>query len=321
METLDNALDIIGIETKDNTKDIINEAKESGMNISVDNKKKAEPLMYKISNADRDLAVNTCLIPKTYRDAAFNVDKIKTNLKKQYVKTNKLYRVYKFSEYVSVCEGILSCLRAKQLPSKSYLIGAPNGFGKTSFVNECLITLQKQGYRVAPYISLYELSILKNEEEKRLLKPVSYVKMSAQEAEKAKLNNDRYTYLNPYTNKGIMKSPEVITGCYSYSEYINADCLFVALSDVVSKVIESHTLKQLLTIRTMKGLPTIVTVATSMDPYESDMTLKELIWEEIKTIDENDACLDRLYYVSCYKIKNIGLNKDEMVDSDTGIVN
>lgn len=314
MDNLNDAFSTLGmnIENLDETAEkIIRETdNEIGVNVSTPRESKSDILIHSLTNADRDQAVYEQLVPKTYRDAYFNRDKIKENIKAQYQKS-KLYKVYRFDEYATTCESILSLIRMKMLPDKSYIIGAPNGFGKTSFVNEAIITLRKQGYKVAPYISLWELAQIRVDNEHRIMQPYSRFKKEGE--------NVIYTEASDVSK--YYKKPSVITGAYSYSEYINADCLFVSLTDVISKDIESHTLYQLLSIRGAKGLPTIVMMSTSLVPYENDTNLKELVWDEIKNYNENNKCYDRVYHVSCYKRKEFSLNnKDERVDTDTGIV-
>lgn len=312
MSEIDDAFESAGVKTDNSSKELMDSAKDAGMKVEVNKKEEAKQIVYNILPSDRDLAVNMYIVPEKYRNAYFDVDKIKANLREQYTKNGKLYKVYKFNDYVSVCTAILSNIRMHVLPTRSYLIGAPNGFGKTSFVNECLITLIKQNYKVAPYISLSELAQIRVDNEHRLMNPYKKYK---------EVNSD-YTYTEMNIKAGYQKVPEVVTGRYSYSEYINADCLFVYFTDVVSKDIESHMLYQLLTIRGAKALPTIVMMSTSLEPYENDMILKEQVWDEIKDYSESSNSFDRVYHVSCYKHKNLALdNKDETVDNDTGVVN
>lgn len=316
MDFLDTLFDSVGVSTETiaDTHEKLNvEAKSADMIINANSKKsdKSEALFYGLTNADRDQAVYEKIVPSAYRDACFDENKIKNNIRLQYQKSGGLYKVYRFKEYTEICNTILSSIRMKRLPDRSYLIGAPNGFGKSSFVNECLITLRRQGYRVAPYISLWELAQLRVDNEHRIMDPYKRFKKEGGEV----------VYKDPNTVHGYMKVPTIITTGYSYSEYINADCLFVGFTDVISKDIESHTLYQLLNIRGAKGLPTIVMISTSLEPYENDRTLKEYVWDEIKDYDENKKSYDRVYHISCFKKKALGLdNKNEVVDKDTGII-
>lgn len=314
MFSIDEALDTLNVETelldKTNVK-LKEEAEKAGMNVIYKEKEKAHKIFYGLTEEDREQAVIEGIVPRTYKYSAFDLDKIKDNLRAQYKKSKGLYKVYRLKDYSQICLEILSTIRMKKLPGRSYIIGAPNGFGKSSFVNECLITLRKQGYKVAPYISLWELAQIRVDNEHKIMNPYR----------KYKEDNRDYSYTEPNKVVGYLKKPEIVTGRFSYSEYINADCLFVSFTDVISKDIESHTLYQLLSLRGIKGLPTIVMISTSLEPYENDRALKEQVWDEIKAYDENKDWYDRVYHVSCYKRKNIGLeNKDEEVDSDTGVV-
>lgn len=316
MDMLDNAFDSMDIDVEsvsDTSKKLIEEAEEAGLNLyGTEKEVKQHEIFYGLTDDERELAVKECIVPRTYKYASFDENKIKDNLKAQYIKTKGLYKVYKYKDYLELCMGILSSIRMKQLPARSYLIGAPNGFGKTSFVNECLITLKRQGYRVAPYISLWELAQIRVDNEHRIMNPYK----------KYKENEDGHIYTEQVKPVGYLKKPEIVTGNFSYSEYINADCLFVSFTDVISKDIESHTLYQLLSIRGAKGLPTIVMMSTSLEPYENDKALKELVWDEIRTYNESKDCFDRVYHVSCYRKKSIGLeNKGSEFDNDTGVVN
>lgn len=316
MDILDAALDSVGVNTEDleeTSKKLVDEAKENGLETYTkeDEANRAEKIFYGLTKADRDQAVVEFVVPEAYKDSSFDVDKIRENLRLQYRKSKGMYKVYRLSDYLQVCQEILSTIRMKKLPRRSYLIGAPNGFGKTSFVNECLITLRAHGFKVAPYITLWELSQIRVENEQRIMAPYK----------RYKEDNSGTYYLEPNVSTGY-KKPQIVTGCYSFSEYVNADCLFVSFTDTISKEIESHALYQLLSIRGAKGLPTIVMMSTSLEPYENDKALKELVWNEIKAYDENKDCFDRVYHVSCYRRKCIGLeNKGEEVDSDTGVVN
>lgn len=314
MDILDSTFDNIGVTTEDieqTAKKLSSECKESGLQTFNDNTKddKIHEIFYGLTEDDRKQAVDEFIVPKPYKNSTFDIERIKNNLREQSVKNNKLYKIFKLQEYEQICNGILSSIRMKKLPTRSYLIGAPNGFGKSSFVYECLITLRRQGFKVTPYISLTELAQIRVDNEQRLMNPYG------------KFKEGNYYYTEPNKQKGYLKKPEIITGRYSYSEYINSDCLFVYFTDPVSKDIESHMLYQLLNIRGAKALPTIVMMSSSLDPYKNDRILKEQVWDEIEAYSEKDECYDRVYHVSCYKRRRSALDvKGTDLDSDTGIV-
>ena len=308
------------------------EGVENGLDIIVDveseEKKKQERIDAKyitIDDIDRQQAVDEAIIPKVYKQSTFDRDKIKENLKVQYSK-NKLYKIKKFERYISVCFGILNTFRTRQMLDRSWLIGAPNGFGKNSFVTECLITLRCQGYKVVPYISLLELAQLRVEYERILMEPYKY-KYD---------DKDGHRYSEPKEYKAYMKEPESLIGRFSFMEYVNADCLFVHFTDVISKEVESHMLYQLLSMRGAKGLPTVVMISTSLEPYINDINLRTLVWDEILTpsrLNEDDrtyadiagknGSFDRVTHISTYKQRKSNLdidNRGQDVDPETGVI-
>ena len=63
-------------------------------------------------------------------------------------------------------------------------------------------------------------------------------------------------------------------------------------------------LKTVLDVRGVKGLPTVVLISTSLNPYKNDKVLGELIWDEILAYKSDSHCYDRVYHVSCYKRPN-----------------
>lgn len=325
MNAVDNALDDIGLEVTDISDSIKREAKEA--NIKLETGKLDAPKPIKeivITDNDRQHAVDKRLVPEHYRNVRFDEHSIKENLKIQHKRSRGLYRVFHFNDYMQTCNEILTTLRMGILPRRSWIIGAPNGFGKTSFVNECLITMLKQGWVCAPYISLHELAGIRVAEEQRLMKPFCY------KATTSYYNNEYGDYISEKQNylykegiapRDIIKNPLIIQSAYSWSEYINAKCLFVSFTDVVSKDLESHVLYQLLSIRGAKGLPTIAMISTSLDPYVRDVELRELVWNEILDYNEDKDSYDRIKHVSCYKQKQLDFNKDDKADKDTGILN
>jgi hypothetical protein len=320
VKSVDDAFNDLDISTDESNKQVANEAKnDSSLHVVVtgsENNKTPDKIVTTLTPADRDLAVKLGLVPKPYRDAAFDLDRIKRNLKAQYKRLNRLYQIRRIDDYISVCTEILTSIRLKQLPKRSYLIGAPNSFGKSSLVYECLMTLLKQGYRVAPYISLWELAQIRVDNEQRIMNPY---RMFNDPNKK----DSNYKYTEPNKTVGTVKDPQIITGSYSYSEYINADCLFVHFTDIISKNIESRTLYQLLSIRGAKGLPTIVMTSESIEPYENDRDLKEQVWNEIKAYKEDKDVYDRVYHVSCFRVKKdpkMVASEDESMDNETGVV-
>lgn len=301
---IDNAFNIVN-----NTNEIVKESKENNLDIATVETRKAQKL-YEITEADRDLAINMSLVPENYRNSKFDTNLVRENLIRQHKQSGGIYTIRNFQEYEETLYGLLSVIRARELPNKSFLIGAPNGFGKTSFVMESIITCNAIGFKTVPYISLWELGQIRVDNEQKILKPFRRYE-----------NLDKHIIEPNLPENKNFKQPEIVTGRYSYSEYINADILFTYLTDVISKEAESHALYQILNIRGSKGLPTICFISTSLDPYINDKRLKELVWDEILTNSISEHTYDRIYHISTYKRRRSGIeSKNENIETETGIV-
>ena len=254
----------------------------------------------------RERAVKLGLIPNGYKDARFNREKIKDNIIKQQNVSGHKFKVIRHDEYFDTVESIINTVSTGSLPDKSYLIGAPNGFGKQSFATDCILASLRNGWITVPYISLLELAELKTANDKVLMRG-----LMGMETEIAKqpfnfntgkyMDAEYYYYAigDKYTD---IKSPTIITGQYSWSEYINAPLLVCFFSGIESKLVESQTLYSLLNIRSAKGYPTIVTISTALDMYEKDPIIGRYVWKEILAYNEDSADLNRVLHVSTAKI-------------------
>lgn len=287
---------LAGLGTAEFEKRVQEEAKESGSEVykEAERTEVDKRIQPEIKMTTRDLAVAKKLVPERYKNAEFDADRIEEAFKEDMKRLHNMYSVEKFSRYKEVCYGILTTLRTGNLPDRSWLIGAPNGFGKTTFANECIMIMEEKNMRTVPYISLLELAEIRIAEEKRILRGIDSRNM-----------ND-----NGYTELG--KMPVDVTGCYSWSEYMNSECLVCYFTDVASRNIESRTLYQILSIRAAKALPTIVMIATSLKPYVNDITLRDQVWSEILGVENLKYGYDMLTHVSCYKLRrNAIMNAEE----------
>lgn len=307
-----DALD--SLEVRDDSKELIEEAKKQGLDISDDNVGAVTKAGKIDTNTDyaevREQAVRMSLIPSVYKDAKFDTTAILDRLKKRN-EIDRLDTLYKddFERYSETCNGIISALRIGVAPTRSYIIGSPKGLGGTEFANECIVEMVANGMRAVPFISLFELATIRSVQEKTIEKPLKVVKKDG-------LFNVERNDLPEF-----VKLPDLNIGRFSFSEYLNSDCLFVAFSDVRSKELESHILKQVLDIRGMKGLPTIALIGSSIDYYRRDAELDEFVWQDIITAEKRERCYDMMYHVSCYRVKiDISSRKTRRIDSETGLI-
>lgn len=264
-----------------------------------------EPPKLIVRRGDKIEAVRACVVPEAYIDCDFDVDRIKENQSQQAKISKRRFMVRGFDKYCAITQGIISTVIANKVPNQSYLIGAPNGFGKTSFVNTCLIKLFSQGKLCAPYVSLSELAQVKRSHEENLLQGItSDSKYKVKETREVSIEEYMDELYEQFNSKIYTKKPIIITDKFSWSEYMNCDLLFCYFTDVSSKVLESEMLKAILNIRGVKGLPTIAMISTSLNPYKNDKYLAEFVWNEILTNDDASACFDRVKHISCYKDYN-----------------
>lgn len=298
IETLDNKI-IAGTQE---TRQIVYETKSLWSRLTTDEENKL-----------REAAVKAKLIPVAYKNAKFDSEMIKNRVNAEMRKKAKMdrYRIRNYKSYVEVCNGILATLGMGEDVTQSYVIGAPNGFGKTSFANDAILRLFSRGVNVAPYVSLTELAEIKMANDTRLAKGLVMTARGVNNDDKAELNRfvqDGYNWdiekIYEMHSEPVMysKIPVDIVGRYSWSEYINAEVLFTYFTSIDSKVLESKMLQHLLYVRGTKGLPTIAMISTALTPYINDPTLAELVWDEIYDKSTSEApCYDRVKHVSCFK--------------------
>lgn len=281
-------------------------ADRQDLQIEAQKEERTRPLSY-IPKGDIAEAVKAGLIPQAYADCEFDIDKIQENKEKQMLKSSRAFSISRFSDYKDITTGLISTIISNKLPRQSYIIGAPNGFGKTSFVNSCIIKLHALGRMCTPYISLSELAEVKFQNDKRLIEGISAREVYKKEYVDATIEKYKEVFYEQFESGLYTKKPINLIGNYSWSEYMNCDILFCYFTDVSSKVLESEILKTAVTIRGTKGLPTIAMISTSLEPYKRDKMLREYVWNEILSYNESEESCDRLRHISCYKNYNTPL--------------
>lgn len=240
--------------------------------------KRPEKPVYYVNNADKVSILAKKLVPDARIDDEYSEDILKENLAK--ICEAQGCGIKGFGEYTSALNEILVAISTGTL-RKSYIIGSPNGFGKTTFANTCIKRLDKMGYRAVPYISLFELAELRMIYERMLL---GYLKKRVEKDEEDTDDSEEFTY--------------------TWRDYLRADVVFTYLTILENKKIETAILKALLDIRGPKGLPTIVFTSSSLVPYLNDVTLKKVIWDDILAYSDDCDKADRLIHKACFKIYN-----------------
>lgn len=264
----------------------------------------------------RNRAVRLGIIPSSHKDAEFDKEKIQENIRKMQNSGGHKFRVINFDTYYELCMSIINTIRNKKIPNDSFLIGAPNGFGKQSFVTDCLLASLRNGWITVPYISLTELGELKAANDKKIMRGL----MGLDTKVKKKIYNvktdetedvEEYYYYIMGDQEKELPTPETIFGMHSWSKYINAPILLCFFSGIESKMVESQVLKSIVTIRSAKGYPTIAMISDATEMYSRDPYIGKYIWREIvmepakgtaikpSSITNHDV--NRLIHISTFK--------------------
>lgn len=240
-----------------------------------------------------EVSVRMGIIPEAFKDDVFHRDRVMDSYQK--LKENgRSFNMVNLDQVLSTMEYIIQRIHTRKGLEHSYLIGSPNGFGKTSFVMTCLKLMVHNGMKTVPYISLSELAQMKNQVDNALFR-----------GQVLKRKSDKPLNIEDRPEITSDKQPLDCISRFSWNEYLNADILFTFFTNVEYKVIESRMLKVILDIRASKGLPTVVCISSSVktyfQPYLSNRELTEWYWDEIYTQDESLARFDRVWHISTYK--------------------
>lgn len=240
---------------------------QSASNIDKTAKSRAPQVKIKNTNA------LTAVVPLEYRNKDFDLEKAKICAGN--IAMSLELKVVGYNNYIDTLSSILTSINTSELRN-SYIVGAPNGFGKATFVYTAIKRLIAQGKPVVPYLPLIELAELRVEYENRLL---------------SKLKNPRFS-------KSLRENPDE----YIWKDFVDVPVLFTYFSSVDSKVIESATLSTLMNLRSVKGRPTVVMISSSLDPYISDLKLRQYYWNDMiaLTNKESTTGVDRLIHRSCF---------------------
>ena len=262
----------------------------------------SKPMFSPIQVGTREAAVRLGIIPEAYKNVSFDIDRVRLNLAKQNNSTSRAYIVKNFPKYQEVAEGLIATILSNKVPDRSYLIGAPNGFGKTSLANTCILMLYKQGKMCVPYVSLSELGEVRLAEQRRIATGIFSREFFGKEAYEVSTVQEYFeACYGEFEQLTYRKEPINIIGKFSWSEYMEASVLFCYFTDITSKVVESEMLKTVLTVRGAKGLPTVVMTSTSLQPYVGDEYLYNYVWNGILEKNEREASYDRVIHISTYK--------------------
>lgn len=174
-------------------------------------------------------------------------------------------------EYLRTLNNILVAVTNGTL-DRSYILGAPIGCSKTTFVMTCLKRLVNANKKCVPYLSLTELASIQKES----LKAIGGRQPS-----------------------GSGEKP-LAAEKFHWKDFLEADVLFTYLTNYEAAVTELSILKSLLYQRGISGKPTIVMTSSSVRLYESNDMLKSMFWSDICLYDKSIRTVKRLLHCSTW---------------------
>lgn len=249
-------------------------------------KRERENLVYKVTGAQKIQIVAEKLVPEARKEDEFSDEIAKERVMNIYGSRNGSVRGRDFSEYVTLLNSIIADISIGEPLKMSYIIGAPNGFGKTTFANTCIKRLYAKGKKAVPYRSLLEIAALRDEYIKQMGK--QYRKNTVKASDE-----DDYTYEEK---------------TYTWDDYCKAEIVFCYLTTPENGWVEMSTLKALLTIRATNGLATIVMMDSSLQVYKANNEIRRYILDDILATSKEYGALDRLVHQSVYIIYRTGLD-------------
>lgn len=243
-------------------------------------KKEKEEIVYKVTGAQKIQVVAENLIPENRKGDEFSVDILKERIFTLYGPRNGTVSSKAFTNYVQLLNGIIASISIGEPLTVSYIIGAPNGFGKNTFVNTCIKRLYAKGKKAVPYKSLFEIADLRMKH----------------------IENLENIFKREYT--GVKETEEseytVEEKTYTWQDYCDAEIVFCYLTTPDNGWVEMNTLKALVLIRATKGLATIVMTDSPLQAYVNNPKIKKYVLDDILAYDKEHGSLDRLVHQSIY---------------------
>ena len=255
-------------------------------------KKDRNNFKFHTNRVEEDSAVAVGLIPNERKSDRYDSQFIRNRIYNKdflYSTSSKIrLGVRGFDKYIATLNEIYSAIISGNKLNCSYLIGASNGFGKTSFVIDCLKILHSKNKRAVPYMTLYELATLRK----------------------------KYDYYLSGKSKENYRVDEERNRLYSFDDCVNCEVLFTRLSGIEVAKVEMNMLKTILNLRAIKGLPTVVFMEEPLRIYQTDSVMNLYVWDEILVYKDEYRAYDKVKHVATFKVieQNENYNIDKDVD-------
>lgn len=244
------------------------------------------PIMTKLSKGDNESAVYNGMIPEGRISDNFDFNKLRDRVESQYAGE---YHIDHFEDYVNLLNQILATIDSGEMLTGSYIIGAPNGFSKTTFANTCIKMMYKQGRKTAPYASLVEIFEVYKKYDNRV-KLVERMDTDLDDRELSPVYPIDRSFLPEYLTKHGMKV------------YLDADILFTNLTRVEYRERELAMIALLTEARAKQGKSTIIFIDVSLKYYTGINGDKLRFWDEwIDHTNGKYSSPGKYTYLSCFK--------------------
>jgi hypothetical protein len=251
--------------------------------VSKEQAQKGNPKINILTETDYDIAIRKGLIPASRKNKVFDKSMVEENISDHLaVVYNSSSYVVGLEEYTGLISNIIHNLQLNILPKRSFIIGAPPEFGKSAFVYECLTHLSRMACRTVPYLTLLEIGTIRKGAEARIIE--DYRKKEKEYAEE-KVRREGRDALSKSEIEDLLNPPPEKR--YTWTNFLEADVLFCALTSPSEMNVESQLLYDLVTIRGDRDLPTIVTTTRSISQYQTKNSfVYELFWRYILNASE-----------------------------------
>lgn len=232
--------------------------------------------VYHATLGERNNITALKLVPEEHKDAEFEMNRLTGKGGKLELLSIMHKSTVIDNGYIKGLSEILSTIQFRNKLKHSYLISAPNGYSKTTFVYTCIRLLYLSGKKAVPYISILQLMELLSD----------YI-------------SEHSIFNGGINERQAQDNEESIY--YKWKDYLNADIAFVELTANGFETIEGQMLKTLLSERGRRNLPTIAVTERAFNRYVNTEEQKKL-WANMVTTSICNAEYDRMVYIRAYEL-------------------
>lgn len=213
-----------------------------------------------------------------------------------------------FKQYKQTLDSIYLSIQSGERLRNSYLICSHNGFSKETFANTCIKELYNQGKKVVPYLALNEIYNLIQAEHLLLRINKAYITEDNQRIDALQDTNEIVDWKFNRDTKLIFQNYDIekfvsryANFGFSYHDFIDAEVLFVRLTESFLQGYEMPTLRYLMKERASKGKVTIVFCDKALSSLKKEGDSWQSWWDIVAETSYEKRSLDKLVYITCHR--------------------